>query len=172
MKKSISLFFVIFVISFLLGIVSISASLCKGSDGYYYDCGNTNKFNYYNRWHKDYQEIRPVYYPTSRVYSRSIYMGLDSKENIYRKNYYNKPDYIWIPQNSYKERYNKVFRDGYNKGYNLGYEKGYYYGYHKGFKKGYDLGYDDGWNKRDKKLIFEPSYPEYLVHMGSYRDGY
>ena len=66
--------------------------------------------------------------------------------------------------------YNIVYEKGHAVEYNKDHDRGYYYGYHKGFKKGYDFGYDDGWIRKDKKLILEPSYPEYLVYEG--RDKY
>lgn len=150
MKHIGKVFFgVVVFLFFLVGINFVSASLCRGNDGYYHDCD----YFYYKNGYKVYE--------SERYYDREKYSSYDDYRNWFGPSYYvkyYKKDYTYRFEEDgrtyhvyfggedkkksrtyYKVKrvYDKNYVKGYKKGYRDGYDYGYYSG-DRGYRKGYE----------------------------------
>ena len=103
MKKSL----IVFAVVIVLLVSSVSASLCRGSDGHYRDCF---EYDRYDDWDDDYyddlREIYDDYYDDLREVRDDYYDDLEDYYDDY-DNYYGRYDY------RENLRYNDYYRDDY-----------------------------------------------------------
>ncbi|MFH1358919.1 MAG: hypothetical protein ABIH37_03470 [archaeon] len=161
--KKINILLGVFVLAFILvGVSFVSASLCRGADGYYHDC---DEFYYIGN---DKVYIGESYYDRDKY---SIYYDYRNK---YYANYvprHNNEDYYYEGYKDYtieeKKAYDRGFKDGtsygddlsYSKGYDVGYRDGYNYGYYsesEGYRRTYEYygGYESFERASTPKIVY------------------
>ena len=148
MKKGILLFGFLFL---LLVISSVSAGLCKNSNGYYDDCYGYNNYGGYNH----------NYYGKNN-YDGVIYLDYDG----YRVDYNYDKNYV---RNSYNKKYKEsiIYGGSRYEGYD---ERVYRVDYKDRYSIGYKKGYNDGYYESKSDYFHRPrSYPEYYVQKWTYR---
>jgi hypothetical protein len=160
MKYTQKLFFSAFILlAIILGMSFVSASLCKGSDGYYHDCddfryGRYNRYDNYNEYgrHVGHYEYRNTY-----KYD-SDYKLKYKKESYFKDSEYKRKRTTWK-----KEKYNYP-RKNYEKTRNYGYRSNKYWDFGK---RDFDSGLKD---KKYYKNLKKDDYKKYDYYY--HRPGY
>ena len=153
-----------FVISLVLVSSFVSASLCRGNDGYYHNCDDF----YYKDGYKVYSSER--YYDREKYSTYDDYRNRFSPDNYinyYKKDYNYKIDkgdsrtYYHVEEGKKKSRtyYYESPKKDYVRGYDKGYYDGYDYGYEsgdRGYRKGFNYyaNYDDGVREDPNRIIY------------------
>jgi len=157
MKKRVLIF--ILGIFLLIGISFVSAELCKGGDGYYYDCDDIYLSNYRN--YDTYKEQKAYDYGYKDGYEYGFWNGYKKdydRGQRYDGKYYNKEYYV--------KDYDKYDKKVYLKYYD---DKRYYDG------KIYVKDYDKKYLKKKYYVVYGGGYkkvsaPEYYVYSWSHRE--
>ena len=157
------LLFSLFITAFIILQANlISAGLCKGTDGYYHECG------YVSYYYHD-----GVHYKTIiDLDKKQIYDDRYRDYNGYSRNRYYSYDYDYKYKKHYRDYDDRYYRDKYEdydryKSYHKYYPTKYYeYDDYYETSVGYRINFDEALYSYNQPL----DYPGYYVHYYTYRD--
>ena len=166
MKKIVLIFVILLIVSLIsaININLISASLCKGNNGYYQDCyqinynypisysykwdsGSYSNYNYRN-YKYNFNDQKFIYVEKSQTTPFKAWTFRASKNP-------NKHTPLGVGKTQGFFDYKDQVRESFYRGYDHGFYDGYKIGYNNGDDVGYRHGYDDGYNnaKEDNNYL-------------------